>query len=102
MPAPQVNSRLLNIPFVTDADGRTLYEIRIPMKFRPVVGNRSVVVRRGDTAFHIAAAEYGDPRFFWAIMDWNELFDATTELTPGRVIQIPPESVINEYLHPID
>lgn len=101
MPAPSLNSRLLNTPLVTDVDGRTLYEIRVPMRFRPVVGNRSVVVSRGDTVFHIAAREYGDPQLFWAIMDWNELFDATTELTPGRQIQIPPLSVIDDHLQPI-
>lgn len=101
MPAPSLNSRLLNTPLVTDVDGRTLYEIRVPMRFRPVAGNRSVVVSRGDTVFHIAAREYGDPQLFWAIMDWNELFDATTELTPGRQIQIPPLSVIDDHLQPI-
>lgn len=101
MPAPSLSSRLLNIILVSDPlTGYTLYEIREPMRFRPVAGNRSVVVNNGDTVFHIAAREFGDAQLFWAIADWNAIFDVTTELTPGRTIQIPPQSVIDEYLQP--
>ena len=98
MPAPSLRSRLLNIPLVTDADGRTLYEIRVPLQFRPVAGMRAVTVSRDDTIFHIAFREYGDAQLWWAIADWNAIFDPTTEMTAGRVIQIPPASVIDEYL----
>ena len=98
MPAPSLNSRLLNIPLVTDALGNTLYEIRVPMQFRPLAGNRSEVIVAGDTPFHMAAREYGDAQLWWAIADWNSIFDPTTEFTPGRTIQIPPQSVIDEYL----
>ena len=102
MPAPSLTSRLLNTPLVTDAEGRTLYEIRQPMEFRPIAGIRKVTISGGDTIFHVAAREYGNAQLWWAIADWNGIFDPTTEFTPGRVIQIPPESVIDEHFQPVN
>lgn len=49
----------------------------------------SHVVQRGDTLSRIANDVYGDPRQWRAIADHNHLTDPR-DLTPGRVLEIPP------------
>ncbi|HET6496609.1 MAG TPA: hypothetical protein VFH61_14725 [Thermoleophilia bacterium] len=102
MPAPSLRSRYLNVPVERDAAGRALFDIRTPLRFRPIIGLRSVVVQQGDTIFHMADREYGDALMYWAIADFNSIFDVTTEFTSGREIFLPPASYIGDYLSPSD
>ncbi len=102
MPAPTLSSRWLNVPLERDVAGRRLFGIRTPMPFRPVVGIRRVTLSASDTLFNMAFREYGDAMLYWAIADFNGIFDPTTELRAGRVILIPPRLYIDNYLMPRD
>jgi nucleoid-associated protein YgaU len=100
MPSPSLKSRYLNVALERDADGRQLFEIRRPLPRLLVTGTRTVTVQQGDTIFHMAFREYGDPLMYWAIADFNGIFDVTTEFVEGMEIEIPPSQFITEYLSP--
>lgn len=101
MPLPSANSRLLNVPVVTTVDGLEIYEIRTPLPYAPVNGMSEITLQGGETLWEVAAAEYGDPLLWWAIADFNDIHDATTEVKAGLTILIPPESYIQEFLSAI-
>ena len=100
MPAPSITSRFLNVPLERDAAGRTLFEIRAPLRYRPLPSTKRVIFQQGDTLHHLAYREYGDPGLWWAIADFNGIFDPTSEATPGREILLPPRAYIEDYLSP--
>lgn len=95
---PSVTSRYIGVPIVTDADGRQLYEIRQPMTSLDIVGVRRRRVSGSETLHHIAFDEYGDAQLFWAIADYNLIFDVTTEVTVGTELLIPPRLFIEQFL----
>ncbi len=101
MPLPNENSRLLNVAVVTAVGGGDIYEIRTPLPFSPVNGMREVQLEGTEKLWDLATEFYGDPRLWWAIADFNDIHDATTEVTAGLTILIPPRSYIDEYLSAI-
>jgi nucleoid-associated protein YgaU len=98
MGLPSEHSRLLNVPIVTDADGRDLCEVRTPLPYLPVVGMSERVAQEGEQLWHIAFAEYGNGLLWWAIADFNDIHDPFTEVASGRTLLIPPRSYIDEFL----
>ena len=98
MPLPTENSRLLNVPVVTTVDGLEIYEIRTPLPFAPVNGMTERLIEGTEKLWEIANEEYGDPTLWWAIADFNDIHDATTEVRAGLTLLIPPRSYIDEYL----
>ncbi len=95
---PSPNSRNLANRVVTDAAGRELYEIRTPMPYAPVPGIARAIIQAGDSLFAMAYRAYGSAQLWWAIADFNEIFDPTTETTPGREILIPPRDYVEAWL----
>jgi hypothetical protein len=101
MPLPSDNSRLLNVPVVTTIDGLEIYEIRTPLPYVPVNGMSERKIEGNEKLWDIADEEYGDPTLWWAIADFNDIHDATTEVFAGLALLIPPQSYIDEYLSAI-
>ena len=101
MPFPSENSRLLNVPVVTTIDGADIYEIRTPLPYAPVVGIREVMLEGTEKLWDLATEFYGDPTLWWAIADFNDIHDATTEVRAGLTLLIPPFSYVDEYLSAI-
>ena len=101
MPFPTENSRLLNVPVVTTVDGRDICEIRKPLPFSPVNGMREVMLEGTEKLWDLATEFYGDPTLWWAIADFNDIHDATTEVFAGLTVLVPPRSYIDEYLSSI-
>jgi hypothetical protein len=101
MPLPTENSRLLNVPIVQTVDGQDIYEIRRPLPYVPVNGMRQIVTEGNEKLWDIATEFYGDPLLYWAIADYNDIHDVTTEVFAGMTLLIPPRSYIDEYLSSI-
>lgn len=101
MPLPTENSRLLNVPIVAAVNGNDIYEIRTPLPFAPINGMREVVLTGTEKLWDLAAEFYGDPTLWWAIADFNDIHDATTEVRAGLTIHVPPHSYIDEFLSAI-
>jgi nucleoid-associated protein YgaU len=95
---PTRESRLLRVPIVRDHEGRELFDIRPPLRYRPVEGMTRVTLRSSDSMHSIAYEFYGTPMLWWAIADFNGIFDVTSELVPGREIVVPPPELIEAYL----
>ncbi len=95
---PPRHSRLIGNRLGTDADGRELYDLRVPMRFEALQGAVPVVLRAGDSLHQIAWDYYGNAQLWWAIADFNGIFDVTTELRPGRTILVPPRDAIETHL----
>lgn len=95
---PASTSRLLRVPIVRDHGSRDVYDIRTPLPFRPVAGMREITLRASDTMHTLAFEFYGDAQLWWAIADFNGIFDPTTELAAGRMVVIPPIDYVDAYL----
>jgi nucleoid-associated protein YgaU len=100
MPTPTIRSRLLNLDIVIDAGDREMFEIRHPLRRTRSSGVRSFVLTEGVSLHRLAFQVYGDAQLWWAIADFNDIFDPTTELDPGREILIPPIELVESYLSP--
>jgi len=98
VPLPDEDSRFLNVPVVKTVDGCDIYEIRTPLPYAPVAGTREIMVEANETLWEIAADEYGRPLWYWAVADFNDIHDVTTEVAAGQKLLIPPESYIREFL----
>lgn len=83
-------SRWIGVPIVANNDGKAQFEIRIPLTFRHVDSMRRVKVGQKETLHHIADRIYGNMRYWWALAEFNDIFDPTTELEPGLIIFAPP------------
>lgn len=94
---PFSQSRLIGNRLAVDASGRELYDLRDPLRFDALVDAQPVVIQQGDTLHHIAFEAYGDARLWWAIADFNGIFDPTTELVTGRTIVVPPIDAIESF-----
>lgn len=98
MAIPSLTSRLLNTFVVNDREGRTLFEIRRAMSRSRGTGVRRVRLVEGTTLFDLAFDQYGDPRLYWAIADFNNIFDVTTELRAGLELMVPSMETVQRYL----
>lgn len=87
---------------VDDRAGRSLFERRRTLRYTAVPGVRRVRLAKRDTLFHLAFRAYGDSRLWWAIADFNNIFDPTTETVEERDIDVPPRVLIEEYLNPTE
>lgn len=96
VPFPQ--SRLIGNRLAVDADGRELYDLRDPMPRRALQDAQRIILQQGDTLHQIAFEYYGDARLWWAIADFNGIFDVTTELVKGKAITIPPIDAIEAFV----
>lgn len=83
-------SRWLGVPIVANNDGNQQFEIRDPLQFRNLDSMRRVKVGQRDTLHHIADRIYGNMRYWWALAEFNDIFDPTTELDAGTIIFAPP------------
>ena len=52
-------------------------------------------VKRNDTFDSISFTYYNSPLYYWVIMDFNDILDPFTELTPGSTLRIPTLSSIS-------
>ena len=95
---PTSTSRLLGVPIFDDLVAGDFYEIRTPMPFSPVQGMTEITLRDGETLHALAFQFFGDPQLWWAIADYNSIFDITTEVFAGRVIQVPTFAYIDAFL----
>ena len=98
MAVPSLTSRLLNTFLTSDGNGRRLYEVRKAMSRSRGLGTRRFVLAEGATLADVAFDVYGDPRLYWAIADFNGIFDVTTELTAGMELVIPSLDAVKRYL----
>lgn len=95
IPFPQ--SRLIGNRLAVDASGRELYDLREPLPFEALIDAQPIVLGEGDTLHHVAFEYYGDSRLWWAIADFNGIFDPTTELKKGGTILVPPIEAIESF-----
>lgn len=95
---PSFTSRNLNVPVVFDAADRQLYEIREPLTRRIVAGVVEVTLTGSDTLHTLAFSHYGNAQLWWAIADYNDIFDPVSELRPGLRLLVPPLDLIDAYL----
>lgn len=79
-------------------DGEIFFEERNFLRFSERLDNRLYTIKAGDNLFNIAH------RFFrtfergaglwWVIMDFNNIFDPSQDLEPGRTLIIPSEDFV--------
>lgn len=98
MAVPTLSSRLLSVFLTTDREERVLFEIRRPMPRSRGIGIRRVRLVENTTLHDVAFDHYGDQRLWWAIAEFNNIFDPTSELETGREIFVPPIDAIERYL----
>jgi nucleoid-associated protein YgaU len=87
-------SRWLGVPIVANNDGHAQFEMRRPLEFRHVDGIGRVKLGQKETLHHIADRVYGNMRYWWALAEFNDIFDPTTELEAGDIIFVPPPEEI--------
>lgn len=83
-------SRWVGVPIIANNDGHDQFELRQPLQFRHLDQMIPITIQQGDTLHHIADRVYSNMRFWWALAEFNNIFDPTTELIPGEVIFGPP------------
>lgn len=95
---PFGHSRLIGNRLAVDAGGRELYDLRDPLPRTQYADAQPIQLQQGDTLHQIAFEYYGDARLWWAIADYNGIFDVTTELAKGKMIVVPPVDAIESFV----
>lgn len=88
-----------------DSAGRRYLEPREPVRYRELAGNKTYVVKSGDTPDSIATLAYTDSfpnpeRLWWVLLDFQPtpIHDPTVSLSPGTEIIIPPASFLRDVV----
>lgn len=102
--APRRYSRYTFADAVQDEDGDVVLYNDEPFRYRKFPDNREHPVRDGDTLWNLAARYFQKfPRpagLWWIIADFqpSPIHDPTIRLTPGTVIVIPSDRVVEEEI----
>lgn len=98
MITPSATSRLIGVQIFDDLIDGSFYEIRTPVPFRMVAHTTEITLRDGETLHQVAFQFYGDSQMWWALAEYNGIFDITTEVFAGRKVLVPPFTYIDDFL----
>lgn len=84
-----LTSRWVGVPIVANNDGRRQFDFRRPMIFRHLSQMDRITVGEDDTLHHMAFRLWGQTQYWWALAEFNDIFDVTTELEVGRELFVP-------------
>lgn len=84
-----ISSRWVGVPIVANNDGHRQFDFRRTMVFRHLTQMDRIIVGEKDTLHHIAFRLYGQTQYWWALAEFNDIFDVTTELEAGMELFVP-------------